>query len=140
MLRVLHQSAQCAIVALVPRCHFASKTCNSDNKIRSRKLRRKQQFHEVRAAGLRVNPWFLSSLGTEVLREVGCSCRGERLLARLFQVPCNGIKEKLSHLYLAGGQDAALAQIMMRTQKLREFRRLIKIDPRFEGLSQLLLM
>ena len=49
----------------------------------------------VRAAGLRVNTWFLSSLGTEVLGEVGRPCRGERLLARLLQVSRDGVKEKL---------------------------------------------
>ena len=113
MLRVLHQAARRAVVALIPRCYLASETRNRDNKIRSRKSRRKQKLHEVRAAGLRVDPRFLTPLRAEFIREVWGPSHGERFLARLLQVSRNGVKEELSHLYLAGGRSATLVRLFV---------------------------
>ena len=93
MLRVLHQSAEGAIVALVPRRHFARETRDRNDKVRPRETRRKQQLHEVRTASLRVNTRILTTLATEVLGKIRRTGRGERLLARLLQETRDSVQE-----------------------------------------------
>ena len=120
MLRELRQAAQRAVVTLISRCHLASGTRNRDNKIRSRKSRRDQKLHELRSASLRVDPRLTTPFRAKFIRELRGPSHGERFLACILQVPRNGVKEELSHLYLSGGHSATLAQIMMSSQNLRE--------------------